>query len=230
MARSETPEQVRLWFHRAVGISTWKAAALLAVLASGVAAQQWEPAIEVFILAGGYVHGNFLISPQSSSLSPQWQPQFGGGVLVPLGKSWGFLFDVTTNTVEANWKWDGFPGAGPSDNLVRVRRLSLVLCVVRLWRRDRFSIFAGGGLGFEHDRERSRFRPIVARDENLQPVLGNEFTETRVNKTQAAPALRAGVFVSLSRRLVLRFSYSYLRRYVDEKGSQGLEAGIGYRF
>lgn len=70
----------------------------------------------------------------------------------------------------------------------------------------------------------------MARDENLQPVLGNEFTKTRVNKTQAAPALRAGVFVSLSRRLVLRFSYSYLRRYTDERGSQGLEAGIGYRF
>jgi opacity protein-like surface antigen len=206
------------------------AATALLVFAGAGGAQQREPAIEVFGLAGGYAHGNLLLAPQSNSLSPQWRPQLGGGVLAPLARNWGALFDATTSVVEANWKWDGLPGAGPEDNFARVRRVILVPSVVRLWRRDRFSIYAGAGVGFEHDRERTLFRPIVARDEKGQPVLGPQSTENRVNKTLASPALRVGVIVSLSRRLVLRSGYSYVRHYTDERGSRGLEAGIGYRF
>jgi opacity protein-like surface antigen len=208
----------------------FSAVALFGVLAGGLPAQQTEPAVEVFGLAGGYVHGNLLLSPQSLSTSSQWRPQLGGGILVPLGRNWGALFDVTTSALETNWKWDGLPGAGPLDNFTHVRRVSLVPSVVRLWRRNRFSIYTGGGVGFEHDRQASRFRPILARDDRGQPILGNEFTDHRANKTQAALAFRAGVIVSLSRRLVARSGYSYLRRYTDERGSAGLEAGIGYRF
>lgn len=207
------------------------AAAWLAALAGEVAAQQRKPAIEVFGLVGGYVHGNMLLSPQSFSLPPQWRPQLGGGLLAPLGGKWGILFDATASVVEDYWKWDGHPGAGPGDNSSRLFRVSLLPSVVRLWRRDRFSVYVGGGPGFEHDRETNRFRRIVARDERGQPVVAQEFTQTRVSYTR--PALcgfRAGSIVNLSPRVVLRSGYSYLRRYADERPSQGLEAGIGYRF
>lgn len=99
-----------------------------------------------------------------------------------------------------------------------------------LWRRNRFSIYAGGGVGFEHDRQESRFRPIVAHDENGQPILGAEFIKARAKKTQSALAFRTGAIVSLSQKLVVRTGYSYLRRYADERGSQSLEVGLGYRF
>ncbi|MDP2325942.1 MAG: hypothetical protein Q8N51_18205 [Gammaproteobacteria bacterium] len=199
------------------------------MLAGGVAAQQREPAIEVYGLVGGYVHGNMLLSV--ASLPPQWRPQFGGGVLAPLGRNWGLLFDATTSVVEDYWKWEGHSGAGPGDNWSRVLRVSLVPSVVRLWRRDRFSIYAGAGPGFEHDRETNRFRRIVARDERGQPIVAQEFTETRVSKTGTAVlGFRAGAIVNLSRRVVLRSGYSYLRRYTDERASEGLEAGIGFRF
>lgn len=219
------------WTARGSSGALVSAVALLAALAGGVAAQQREPAIEVFGLVGGYVHGNMVLSPQSFSLPPQWRPQVGGGVLAPLGKKWGVLFDATTSVVEDYWKWDGHPGAGPGDNSSRLLRVSLLPSVVRLWRRDRFSIYAGGGPGFEHDRESNLFRPIVARDDRGQPIVAQEFTKTRVSKTQVALwGFRAGAIVNLSRRVVWRSGYSYLRRYSDERPSQGVEAGIGYRF
>jgi len=204
------------------------AVALLA--GNGLAGQQTEPAVEVFVLTGGYVHGNLLLSPQSLSTSPQLRPQLGGGILAPLSKNCGALVDVTTSALETNWKWDGQPGAGPLDNFTHVRRVSLVPSVVRLWRRNRFSIYVGGGVGFEHVRQASRFRPIVARDDRGQPILADEFTDHRNNRTLTSPAFRAGVIGSLSQKLVARFGYSYLRHYADERGSHGLEVGIGYRF
>jgi opacity protein-like surface antigen len=204
--------------------------ALAFLFAVESSAGQQEPAVEVFAIGGGYVHGNLLLSPQQSSIAPQWKPQVGGGVLAPLGRRWGALFDVTTSAVEAHWKWDGLPGAGAGDNFSRVRRVSLIPSLVRLWRRERFSIYAGAGGGIEHDRERNLFRRIVARDERGQPVLAGEFETTHVNKTHGALALRAGAIVGLGRRIVLRAGYSYLRFYADEPGSTGLEVGAGYRF
>ena len=205
---------------------------LFLTVASVSAAQQRDTAIEVFVVGGPYAYGNLVLSPQSSPTSPQWRPHVGGGVLVPLGRNWGTLIDLTTSVVELNWKWDyGIDGAGPDDNFSQVRRLSLVPSVVRLWRMEAFSMYAGVGLGVEHDRERNRFRDIVARSETTgEPLLADEFTETSVQKTQPALALRGGVIVSLSPRIVARFGYSYLGRYTDVGGSQGFEAGIGYRF
>jgi len=97
---------------------------------------------------------------------------------------------------------------------------------VRLWRRSRFSTYRGGGVGFEHDRQASRFRPILARDDAGQPVLGSEFTAASSTKAQRSLALRAGIIISLSDRVVARSGNSYLRRYADERGSKGVEAGI----
>ncbi len=205
------------------------AMALLAA-ASGLAGQQTEPAVEVFVLSGGYTHGNLLPSVQSQSTSSQLRPQVGAGILAPLGRNWGALVDVTTSTDEGNWKWDGQPGAGPSDNFSHVRRVSFVPSIVRLWRREHFSIYIGGGVGFEHDRQASRFRRIVSRDDQGRPILADEFTDHRDSETLASPAFRTGVIGSLSQKLVARFGYSYLRHYTDERGSHSLEVGIGYRF
>jgi opacity protein-like surface antigen len=207
------------------------AVVLLGAAATGLAGQQAEPAVEVFFLTGGYVHGNLQLSPQAVSPSPQWRPQFGAGILAPLGKKWGALFDVTTSEMETNWKWDGRPGAGPQDNFSHVRRVSFVPSIVRLWRRNRFTIYTGGGVGFEHDLESTRFRAILRRDaERDQVIVADEYTRLRAGKTRPALAFKAGVIVSLSRGLVVRSGYSHLRRYTDLGASHGLEAGIGYRF
>ena len=140
------------------------------------------------------------------------------------------VFDVTTSAVETFWKPDGLPGAGPNDNFTHERRVVLTPSLVRFWRRERFSLYAGGGVGFEHERERTRLRPIIARDENGQPILTDEFQETSSRLTQATLLLRGGTIVSLTRHAVLRVELSRLPRYIDEKASRGVTVGFGYRF
>lgn len=201
---------------------------LCALLASTLAAQP-QPAHEVYLLAGASSHGGLLLSPQANTPPAQWRPAIGGGALVRLGRSWGVLADVTTSSLRTYWKWDNQPGAGPSDNSTHIRRVSVLPSVVRLWPRARFSVYAGGGFGLEFDREDARFRPIVARDQRGQPVLAGEFTSARYSKIHPAPALRAGVILPVRPRLTLRAGYSYLRQYIDERGSHVLEVGIGYR-
>jgi hypothetical protein len=81
---------------------------------------------------------------------------------------------------------------------------------VRLWRRERFSIYAGFGPGWEHNRESHRLRPIIARDERGRPVLADRFKDRRTADTQLARwgGLRLGSVVGLSERLTLRFGWS----------------------
>jgi hypothetical protein len=204
---------------------------LACACAGGWWAGQREPAFEVYALAGGYVHGNMLLAPQSFSLPPQWRPEVGAGLLAPLGRRWGVLFDVTSSSVADYWKWDGEPGVGPGDNFARLHRITLFPSLVRLWRRERFSIYAGFGPGWEHNRESHRLRRIIARDERGRPVLADRFEDRRASDTKLAPwGLRLGSIVGLSRRVTLRLGWSYLRRYADERGSTGIEAGIGWRF
>ena len=186
-------------------------------------AQQRGPAIEIYGLTGGYYHGNV-------SIGSGWRPQIGAGVLVPLGRSWGAMADVTTSVAEANWGWDGPPPDASMPNFARERRLVLQPSFVRLWRRERFSIYFGGGAGFEHERQRNRFRPIASRDENGNPILAEEFVNTKTTRTDAALLLHGGVVANLSPRVVLRVGFSFLPRYIDEPASKSLLAGIGYRF
>jgi hypothetical protein len=198
-------------------------APLLALALIPAAAQQREPAFEVYALTGGYFHGNL-------SAAHEWRPQGGAGILAPLGSRWGALFDATTSTVERWWLPDGGPGAAPNDNQVWERRVVLTPSVVRLWRRNRFSIYAGGGPGWEHKRQRSRYRLIVARGEHGEPILADRFEERASNRTDGALLLRAGAILSVSRRVVLRTDFAVLPRYVDEKASKSLSVGVGYRF
>ena len=186
-------------------------------------AQQREPAFEVYGLTGAYFHSY-------PSIARQWKPQFGGGVMAPLGRNWGALFDVTTSALEASWNHDGRPGTDPGSSFTRERRIVLMPSLVRLWRRDRFSIYAGGGLGFDHDRQHSRLRPIVGHDANGQPVLADDFQNTSSTGTDTTLLLRAGAIVSLTRTVVVRAGYSLLPGYIDEKPSMSFEFGVGYRF
>jgi hypothetical protein len=77
---------------------------LVLACAGGLWAGRREPAFEVYALAGGYVHGNMVL-PLGPSLPPQWRPQLGAGLLAPLGRRWGVLFDVTSSSVADYWKW-----------------------------------------------------------------------------------------------------------------------------
>jgi opacity protein-like surface antigen len=88
--------------------------------------------------------------------------------------------------------------------------------LVRLWRRDRFSIYAGGGLGFEHHRQYSRLRPIIGHDANGQPVLADDFQNTSSTGIDTTLLLSAGAIVSLTQTVVVRAGYSLLPGYIDE--------------
>jgi hypothetical protein len=161
--------------------------------------------------------------------SGQWRPQAGGGVLAPLGRNWAALFDVTASALEAHWLWNGGLPGGPGDNFTRVRRIRCSPPSSGFGAATGSPFTPAPDQVSSHNRERSRFRPIVARDEQGRPVLAEKFESTPT--TRVAPlGLRAGIIVSPGARLVVRACYSYLRRYSDASPSRGVEAGVGYRF
>ena len=137
-----------------------------------------------------------------------------------LGRNWGALLDVTTSAVEGRWNPPGTPAGGSEVNFSRERRVALMPSFVRLWRRDRFTIYAGGGVGFEHERQKSRVRPVIGRDPEGAPILAAEFQDLRDSRTDAMLVLRLGTLVSLTPRVVLRAGFSLMPRYVDEKASK----------
>jgi hypothetical protein len=195
---------------------------LLALLLPATsAAQQREAAFEVYGLTGAYKHGNLAVSEA-------WNPQWGGGLLAPLGSKWGVLVDVTTSAAERQPTVDGRPIQDPS-LFIRERRVATTPSAIRIWRRDRYSIYAGGGWAWEHRRQQSRFLPIIDRGPDGSAVLGPPI-ESRGGDTQGALALRFGGLVSITPRTTFRAGFSLLQRYADERGSRVLEVGFGYRF
>ena len=155
------------------------------------------------------------------SAAERWKPQVGAGGLLPLGRNWGALLDVTTSAAEAVPDGGGF---------VTERRIALIPSIVRLWRRQRYSIYAGGGWAYEHERQHSRIRPVVGWEPDGRPILSGTFVESRASSTNAMLALRAGAIVNLTQRIVLRTGFSFLPRYVDEDASKSVEFGLGWRF
>jgi hypothetical protein len=161
----------------------------------------------------------------------EWKPHVGAGALAPLGTKWGALLDVTTSAVEGYWNPGGMPGAaGLESNSSRERRVAFTPAIVRLWRRQHFSIYAGAGIGAELARQRSRTRPVIGFDSQGNPILGGNFVVTNTSKTEAMLVLRLGTLISLSPRVVLRAGFSVFPRYADETASKSFEFGIGYRF
>lgn len=204
-------------------------------------AQQRDPAVEIYGLTGGYYFGN-----QADLLkSEEWNPQIAGGILVPVGRRWAVMMDGVTSHLEVNEGPHG-PGTyhpftdfyrlnpGVQNNDVTTQRLLSVLpSLVRLWRRDRFSVYAGAGLGLERQSQLIRYQPARAienPDGSSVLVRSEDFVESSRTVSTGTIILRAGVLVSLAPRIVLRGGYSHVIGYLDTAASRSLEAGIGYRF
>lgn len=208
---------------------------------ASLCAQQRDPAVEIYGLTGGYYFGN-----QAHVLKDgEWNPQVAGGILVPVGRKWAVMVDGATSHLEVN---EGAHGPytdhpfsefyrvnpGVQNNDVTTQRLIAVLpSVVRMWRRDRFSFYAGGGLGLERQSQLIRYQPVDVL-ENLDGasvlVRSEEFVESSDTVSPTPLIVRGGVLVNLARRIVLRAGYSHVIVSFDTTGSRSLEVGIGYRF
>ena len=204
-------------------------------------AQQRDPAVEIYGLTGTYYFGN----RRDLLKGGEWKPQFGAGVLFPLGAKWALMIDGVTSHLEVNegphnqYTYHPFTefyrqNPGIQNNDVTTQRLISVLpSVVRLWRRDRFSIYIGLGLGFEKQCQLIRYQPAYEQEDpdgNRVLVRAEEFVESK-NVSSIPPFnLRAGVLMSLAPRVVLRAGHSVMFAYADARASQSLEVGVGYRF
>lgn len=204
-------------------------------------AQQRDPAVEVYGLTGAYYFGN-----RSNVLKGgEWNPQFAGGILVPFGLRWAAMIDGVTSHLEVNegphGRYDDHSfsefyreNPGVQNNDLTTQRLTAILpSVVRLWRRDRFSFYAGGGLGLERQSQFIRYQPAHHQenpDGTSVLVRSQEFDESRDTVSVTPLIFRGGVLVSLAPRVVLRVGYSHVLGYVDTAASRSLEVGIGFRF
>lgn len=215
--------------------------AMALLLFSGVPlrAQQREPAVELYGLTGAYYFGN-----RANVLKGgEKNPQAAGGVLFPLGSRWAVLTDVVTSRLEVNEGLHGpyddhpysqFYRANPdvrNEDVTMQRLIAVLPSIIRLWRRDRFSIYLGGGLGLEHQRQLIRYRPVREHPDGSGRLLRAEgFVDSR-DSVSAVPLLfRAGMLVNLAPRIVLRGGYSHILGYLDTAASTSLEVGIGFRF
>ena len=204
-------------------------------------AQQRDPAVEIYGLTGAYYFGQ---SPNVLK-NRQWNPQFGVGGLFPLGSKWALMIDGVTSHLEVN---EGFhdqytdhpfsefyrvnPGIQNND-VTKQRLIAILPSIVRLWRRDRFSIYIGGGLGLEHQRQRVRYQPVNVQenpDGSTTLVRAEEFLESRDAVSVGSLIFCAGMLINLAPRVVLRGGYSLIPGYLDTPSSQSLQVGIGYRF
>lgn len=204
-----------------------------------LSAQQRDPAVEIYGLTGAYHFGN-----RSNLLKGgEWNPQAAAGFLLPLGSRWAVLTDGITSRLEVNEGLHGPHDDHPYSEFYRVnpdvrnedvttqRLIAVLPSIVRLWRRDRFSIYLGGGLGLEHQRQLIRYRPIREHSSGSGLLArADGFVDFR-DSVSATPLLfRAGLLVSLTPRLVLRAGYSHILGYLDAPASRSLAVGIGYRF
>ncbi len=136
-------------------------------------AQQRNPAFEVYGLTGGYYLGN-----TSNVLKDgEWNPQFAGDILIPFRPRWAVMIDGATSHLEVNqgphspYPYDGHPfsefyrqNPGLQNNDVTTQRLIAILpSVVRPWIGDRFSSYAGVGLGLERQSQFIRYQPAHPR-------------------------------------------------------------------
>lgn len=214
----------------------------MALLLSGWAplgAQQRDPAVELYGLTGAYYFGN-----RANLLKGgEWNPQAAVGVLFPLGSRWAVLTDGVTSRLEVNEGLHGPHDDHPYSEFYRVnpgvrnedvtmqRLIAVLPSIIRLWRRDRFSIYLGGGLGWERQRQLIRYRPVREHpDGSGRLVRAEGFVDSR-DSVSAVPLLfRAGMLVNLAPRIVLRGGYSHILGYLDTASSRSFEVGIGYRF
>ena len=174
----------------------------------------------------------------------EWNPQGGAGVLLRLPRRWGLLTDVVTSRLVRNEGPHGpltdhplsnFYNRNPdvrNEDVTTQRLVALLPSIIRLvpvYGSDRFSVYVGGGLGLEHQRQHIRYRPVQERPDG-RLVRDEGFRDSRDSVWAYPVILRGGVLVGLTRRLVLRGGYSHILGYLDAAASRSLEVGIGYRF
>lgn len=202
-------------------------------------AQQRDPAVEIYGLTGAYHFGN-----RANVLKGgESNPQVAVGALLPLGSHWAVLTDGVTSRLEVNEGPHGPHDEHPYSEFYRVnpdvrnedvttqRLIAVLPSIVRMWRRDRFSIYLGGGLGLEHQRQLIRYRPIREHSDGSGFLIRAEgFVDSRDSVLANALLFRGGLLVSLTPRLVLRGGYSHILGYTDTPASRSLAVGIGYRF
>ena len=194
--------------------------AIALLLFSGVAlrAQQREPAVEIYGLTGAYYFGN-----RSHDLKGgEWNPQAGASVLFPVGSRWAVLTDGVASRLEVNeGPYGPYPHEGyaylefyrvnpdvRNEDVTTQRLIAILPSIIRLWRRDRFSFYLGGGLGWEHQRQLSRYRPIREHpDVREHPhahsllVRAEGFVDSKDSVSTTALLFRAGLLVNLTPRV-----------------------------
>ena len=199
------------------------ATCILLLAAVGASAEQRKPALELYGLGNAFEWGEL-----------GWRPELGGGMLAPIGRRWGLLWDVTGRwdartyhrpfVVYLNGRVDG-----QSQMSIRYSQLSLIPSVVRLWRRERLSVYAGAGLSYLIGWERSWFRGVVTADEEVLRRLGGEHRRSHL-ETGSALTFRSGVLFSLGRRAVLRTGWRHEFHGAALRCCAAIELGVGYRF
>ena len=195
-------------------------------------AQQRDPAVEIYGLTGTYFFGNRAHVLEGGL----WSPQLGVGGLFPLGSKWALMVDGVTSFQEFNvgtYSPYPYPEFYRVGEVSKQRLISVLPSVARLWRRARFSIYIGLGLGFEQQRQLKTYQ-MAHQQENPDGsptvVVAEEPVESRDVVSIMPLNFRAGVLISLTPRVVVRAGYSVVCAYVDTAASQSLEVGIGYRF
>ncbi len=202
--------------------------AVIAVALPALASAQPSQTPVLYPLVGVYSAGT-QIRLQHSELPRLAQSQFGLGLLSPLGAG-AIGLEVVTSAVKGTWQWDGRRGPAENDNFASVRRVAVVVHAGRRWRSERLAIYVGGGLSLERQHEQHRFRDLIGRDDNRQPVLSDVWTEERYAIGYLTPLLRVSTDVSLTSRFALRSAYTFAIRYMDMPKVHAFDVGVGFRF
>lgn len=224
--------------------------ALLFLISLPLFAQPSDASIEVFGMTGAYYFA------QESHLfkSRRSAPHFGAGTLIPMNSKWGILLDGQLSRLELN---EGLhdPLAGhpssifyrvftniPNEDVTIQWQLSIFPSIVRTWRKDRFSVYLGGGLGCAYDHQTIKHRPVhgnfsvnadgeLSLDPNDSELVRSEDFEVRTDAI-FAPILHVsgGVIVSISKSLLFRSGLTINPTALDAPLAKSLQFGIGFRF
>ena len=225
---------------------------LLLVFVLPAWAQQREPKIEFYGMTGSYYFA------QESNLfkSRRWAPHFAVSALFPIKPKWGFILDGQASKLILNEglhdPLTGHPASLfyrvhtdiPNEDVTTQWHVSLFPSLVRMWRRDRFSVYFGGGVGSSHDHQTIIHRPIhgdmdflfgpddeLLLDPEYSDLVQSEDFEIRKDYIHfLAFHLNGGIIVNISKRFVFRSGISVNPTALDSPLAKSIQIGLGYRF
>lgn len=181
------------------------------------------------------------------------------GLTLVDGRKWAVMIDTTLFAADKQAEGPGQPGsfslfyrANPA--VANQDRTTHSLSgffpsVVRLWRRDRFAMYFGGGLGYERRRQSARFQETGRLDgvdadgaefralvESGDVLVANGYYRFEAFASRSSSIVRpaafvhAGVLVGIWKRLGLRAGYSWIVSDINSPPSQSVAAGLGLHF